>query len=88
MKLPINWTKRAEKLLLGRTIVKIEWMSTEETEETGWYKRPICLQLDDRSWIFPVMDDEGNDGGVLNYYRGGKTDVFPVWGAGDEDGDT
>jgi hypothetical protein len=88
MKLPINWTKRAEKLLLGKTIVKIEWMSTEETEGTGWYKRPICLQLDDRSWIFPVMDDEGNDGGVLNYYRGGKTDVFPVWGAGDEDGDT
>ena len=83
----IDWIAKAEKLLLGRTIVKIEWMSSEETEETGWYKRPVCLQLDDKSWIFPVMDDEGNDGGALNYYRAGKTEVLPVINVGVEIGD-
>ena len=83
----IDWIAKAEKLLLGRTIVKIEWMSSEETENTGWYKRPVCLQLDDRSWIFPVMDDEGNDGGALNYYKAGKTEVLPVINVGVEIGD-
>ena len=83
----IDWIAKAEKLLLGRTIVKIEWMSSEETEDTGWYKRPVCLQLDDRSWIFPVMDDEGNDGGALNYYRAGKTEVLPIIPVGVEIGD-
>ena len=83
----IDWIAKAEKLLLGRTIVKIEWMSSEETEDTGWYKRPVCLQLDDKSWIFPVMDDEGNDGGALNYYRAGKTEVLPVINVGVEIGD-
>ena len=83
----IDWIAKAEKLLLGRTIVKIEWMSSEETEDTGWYKRPVCLQLDDKSWIFPVMDDEGNDGGALNYYRAGKTEVLPIIPVGVEIGD-
>jgi hypothetical protein len=83
----IDWIAKAEKLLLGRTIVKIEWMSSEETEDTGWYKRPVCLQLDDKSWIFPVMDDEGNDGGALNYYKAGKTEVLPVINVGVEIGD-
>ena len=83
----IDWIAKAEKLLLGRTIVKIEWMSSEETENTGWYKRPVCLQLDDKSWIFPVMDDEGNDGGALNYYRAGKTEVLPIIPVGVEIGD-
>ena len=83
----IDWIAKAEKLLLGRTIVKIEWMSSEETEDTGWYKRPVWLQLDDKSWIFPVMDDEGNDGGALNYYRAGKTEVLPIIPVGVEIGD-
>ena len=83
----IDWIAKAEKLLLGRTIVKIEWMSSEETEDTGWYKRPVCLQLDDKSWIFPVMDDEGNDGGALNHYKAGKTEVLPVINVGVEIGD-
>ena len=76
----IDWIAKAEKLLLGRTIVKIEWMSSED-------KRPVCLQLDDKSWIFPVMDDEGNDGGALNYYRAGKTEVLPIIPVGVEIGD-
>ena len=83
----IDWIAKAEKLLLGRTIVKIEWMSLEETEKTGWYKSPVCLQLDDKSWIFPVMDDEGNDGGALNYYRAGKAEVLPIIPVGVEIGD-
>ena len=62
-----QWIERAEKLLLGRKIVKIEYMSEGETKETGWFSRPICLKLDDGSWLVPQRDDEGNDGGALYY---------------------
>ena len=64
-----DWMKKAEECLLNRTIVKIEWMSSEETEETLWDNCPICLKLDDGSWIFPLRDDEGNNGGALSYFK-------------------
>ena len=31
-----------------------------------WYKRPISILLDDKIWITPIMDDEGNDGGAMS----------------------
>ena len=46
-----------------------------------WGNRPICLQLDDGSWIYPQMDDEGNDGGALYYHDAKdqeKNTVLPV----------
>ena len=30
-----------------------------------WYKRPVCMLLDNGVWIYPSQDDEGNDGGAL-----------------------
>ena len=61
----MNWTKDVEKLLLGRKIVKIEWMSNKDANQCEWYSRPICLLLDNGVWIYPMRDDEGNDGGAL-----------------------
>lgn len=61
----MNWTKDVEKLLLGRKIVKIEWMSNEDANQCDWYSRPVCLLLDNGVWIYPMRDDEGNDGGAL-----------------------
>ena len=60
-----KWTEFAKKRLVGKKIVSVEYMSSKEIENIGWYKRPICLGLDDGTWIYPQMDDEGNDGGAL-----------------------
>tara|TARA_Y100000310_G_C20544654_1_gene745023 strand:+ start:324 stop:581 length:258 start_codon:yes stop_codon:yes gene_type:complete len=59
------WTGKVEKALLGKKIVKVEFMNPREVENSGWYKRPVCLLLDDGNWIYPMMDDEGNDGGAM-----------------------
>lgn len=61
----MDWIKDVEKLLLGRKIVKVEWMSNQDAEACDWYSRPVCLLLDNGVWIYPMRDDEGNDGGAL-----------------------
>ena len=50
-------------------------MNDKEKEDIGWYSRPICMQLDDGTWIFPMADDEGNDGGALAV---GNDETLPV----------
>ena len=70
-----KWNKRA-KALEGRKIVKVEYLTQEEADDLGWSSRPICIGLDDGSWIYPSMDDEGNDGGALAI--SGQTGVLPV----------
>jgi len=62
-----NLTKIAKKILQGRKIVDVRYLSDEEMELMGWYKRPICFQLDNGTICIPQMDDEGNDGGSLFY---------------------
>jgi hypothetical protein len=59
------WEKHATKNLVGKKIVMARYMSKEEAENMGWYSRPVVLQLNDGSIIFPSMDDEGNNGGAL-----------------------
>lgn len=59
------WQKTSEEWLVGKKIVKCRYMSEEEMKETMWNNRPICLLLDDGTWIIPQRDDEGNDGGSL-----------------------
>jgi len=62
-----NLTKNAKEVLQGRKIVDVRYLSDEEMELMGWYKRPICFQLDNGTICIPQMDDEGNDGGSLFY---------------------
>ena len=59
------WQDKAEKILLGKHIVKVEWITDKEAKEWMWYSKPISMQLDDGTWIYPSKDDEGNDGGAL-----------------------
>ena len=65
VKLEKYWTKKAQKVLLGKTIVKVHYLSEETTDKWGWYKRPIMFTLSDGTEVIAQMDDEGNDGGVL-----------------------
>ena len=64
-KLELQWIQRISKLLVGKKIVKVEYMNQADAEEQGWYKRPIQIRLEDGTWLTPSQDDEGNDGGAL-----------------------
>ena len=60
-----RWTAEARKLLVGRKIADVFYMSNAETLESEWRDRPLCIKLDDGVVLIPMMDEEGNDGGVL-----------------------
>ena len=75
------WTAFAADKLLGKTIIRVEYYTSKEAKGAMWYSRPLCFQLDDLTWVFPMRDDEGNDGGALAY----GDDTFPVLGVKDEE---
>ncbi len=60
------WTRRVEKALLGKKITKIEYLSNEEVENNMWYHTPVAIQLDNKYWLIPMADDEGNNGGSIS----------------------
>ncbi len=60
-----NWIEQSEKVLLGRRILKIRYMTKKEAEELGWDNRAIVIGLDNGTLIWPSMDDEGNNAGAI-----------------------
>lgn len=73
------WNKRARQVLLGQTIVSVNYMSEENAEQMGWYKRPIMFKLSNGTICYLSCDDEGNDGGALFFSdKNGKHDELPV----------
>jgi|TARA_R100001460_G_scaffold82008_2_gene122966 hypothetical protein len=66
-----NWNKIAKKFLVGKIIQNARYLSQEEMnecfgeEDYGGMKVPLVIEFTDGSWIFPMSDDEGNDGGAL-----------------------
>ncbi len=76
-KLTKTWEGKISEKLVGRTIVKVEYLTQEETDKNYWYKRPIALVLDDGNWLIPMSDDEGNDGGsIATSFK--ELDTIPV----------
>ena len=59
----------AEKMraaLKGRKIIEVRYMTKKEADSWGWYNRPIVMLLDNKSFLVPMRDDEGNDGGAIH----------------------
>ena len=54
----------------------------KEAKEWMWYSKPISMQLDDGTWIYPSKDDEGNDGGAL-FTTSKVESCLPVMNIGD-----
>lgn len=81
-----SWEDAAKKLLVGRKIVGVRYMTDKEASSYAWFSKPIVLVLDNGVAIFPSKDDEGNDGGAL-FTTDDKIDGIPVVGraAFDED---
>ena len=61
----MDWEQEAAKFLVGKKITKVFYLEEEESEASGFLSRPFVIEFDDGSWIFPMSDDEGNNGGVL-----------------------
>ena len=60
------WTEKINKELLGRKITKIEYLTQDELDNNMWDRSPIAIELDNRIWLVPMADDEGNDGGSIS----------------------
>lgn len=74
-----RWISKASSVLLGRTITAIDYLNENECDEMGWYSAPVVITLDDGTHIYPVADDEGNDGGALHYNKKGDSNyIIPV----------
>ena len=72
------WTKTAQNVLLGRRILRVEYMKDKECNEYDWYKKPITFILDNGTRVIAMQDDEGNDGGVLTCLTKDAEEVLPV----------
>ena len=73
-----RWNKQAKKVLLGKKIVQVKYIDTEEAKSIMWYNRPVSFMLDDGTRLMVQRDDEGNDGGALWYANKDGEDVLPV----------
>ena len=60
-----DWEKLSADFLVGKTVKTVRYMNEAEAEHSGVYSRPLVIEFDDGSWIFPMSDDEGNNGGAL-----------------------
>ena len=60
------WTDKIALHLVGKKITRVEYLPLVEMEDNDWHKRPVCIQLDSKYWLVPMMDDEGNDGGAIS----------------------
>ena len=60
-----DWLSRIKRVLLGRTITRVEYMTAKERRDLDWYRSPVMLRLDSGIWIYPSQDDEGNGAGSL-----------------------
>ena len=81
------WSEKIAKHLVGRKIIKIEYMDKEETREFGWYHSAVNIYLDNYGGtpiiLSPMQDDEGNGAGAI------ATNIkdlqtIPVWFGGSE----
>lgn len=53
------------KALVGKRIKRVQYMGKGDVDAMGWYNSPILIELEDSTLLFPMSDDEGNDGGAL-----------------------
>ena len=63
------WIDKARKHLEGAKILRVEYMPDDEREDWMWEYSPLCILMQkpngDKFWMYPTIDEEGNDGGAL-----------------------
>ena len=62
----MSWQSKVNKHLVGKKIVKVEWLDPKETDRLfGWDHQPCEIHLDDGTILTPSQDDEGNNAGSI-----------------------
>ena len=81
------WSEKIAKHLVGRKIIKIDYMDKEETKEFGWSHSAVNIYLDNDGGtpivLSPMRDDEGNDAGAIATNIK-DLETIPVWFGGSE----
>jgi hypothetical protein len=77
LKLHEAWNEKAKGFLVGKTIKSVRYMNDVEMEDFMWSNKPVIITFTDGSYIIPMRDDEGNNGGAL-FTSDDNLDVFPV----------
>lgn len=83
-----DWNAKAFDFFVGKKIILARYLTEKEMvnafgeEKYGCDKVPLALIFDDGSFAFPMMDDEGNDGGALAT-SSKEEPVMPVLSRGD-----
>ncbi len=72
------WTKKAERLLVGKTIKQVSYTTTENNKDLGWHESGLVIFLDDGTQIIVQCDDEGNGPGSLEVTKGTKYEILPT----------
>jgi len=61
----MDYKNSVRKMLCGRTIAHVRWMTPKEVEHFGWYSSAPVLVLDNGVCLWPSRDEEGNDAGCI-----------------------
>lgn len=72
-----KWNQQATDFLKGKRVSIVRYMSAHEAERNMWDQRPLAIFFEDGSFIIPMSDDEGNNGGSL-YTSSEKLPIIPV----------
>lgn len=62
-----DWEQLAKKVLLGKKIVMVRYMTQAEMDETGFQNLGLIMELDDGTIIWPTSDNDGTNSGALHY---------------------
>ena len=60
-----RWLLPCKKILLGRKITSVRYMTEQERKGLGWSHASVVIHLDDNTLLYPSADDEGNEAGAL-----------------------
>ena len=65
-----TWTDKVSKALVGKKITKVEYLSDKEVKDSGWYKTPVAIQLDNAS-VEPFIENTDKETALIIYcYHG------------------
>lgn len=60
-----EWASRAAKLLVGKVVKSVRYLSTQELADLGWDQSTLVIIFTDDTAIYASCDDEGNEPGAL-----------------------
>ena len=74
------WTNKANDLLKGSKIIKCEYLSKQDCDQSFWHNSSLAILLQKNKkqfWVIVSQDDEGNDGGALFVEIGDGYETLP-----------